>query len=713
MKRTKKTAVCAVCAALMLLSGCGDAAKNVELGSFITEENVQNINFATIYPKEGEYFNYFAVIDDAHTAVISYYETAEYTDFNTFVIYENGKRVYEKQISNRFDSLCYDSENDCFYSHNNSDDNFYRLDREFNITGTVAENIHLFYIKSSYVHNGKLWFNAVTKFPAQDEEERQRELQEMLDNGTFGDYHNNGETMFIVDLKDNSVRKADIPNLICDFCDGENIYCYTCRDSRYELCRLDENGSIVAKTELKDTGYIRSFIIRGNDLLYSTNESLFFTTKDLITGLVTTKEEDICAHDSGDIQMYKGNLICNDRMNRCIIAYGQEKNEPVTAELKHAGETLVLGQIQSEMISLKIKNITKDTGIELTTATYPMEEDELLIKLMAGDSDIDIYFIHSARNIGRNIRRNGIYEDMSGSTVLQNEFSRYFDYLSEYCRNGNDIWCVPIREDQYGTFYIPENMEAAGIAPAELTTFDGYMGALEKAKADSGHICYSNFGIFADAVLHDSYNVNYSYTDYDTELYRHLFRALYDGWDHNKTHGEHPLFNNPYAERDYSRDMEFDTKRIIFKTGIFSDLLPDDNNMDNWRAVPFPRITEDSDKNPAILEYAVINPFGKKKDAALELLEYAAVNNSKYGKYYHSGSSANFFYKDKEDYEGIYDTESPLFDDIYDAYVSGAIWEAAYPSEAEYFVWEYQDGRYSLDDVIEHLEHMTEIARNE
>ncbi len=154
MKRTKKPAVCAVCAALMLLSGCGDAAKNVELGSFITKENVQNINFATIYPKEGEYFNYFAVIDDAHTAVISYYETAEYTDFNTFVIYENGKRVYEKQISNRFDSLCYDSENDCFYSHNNSDDKFYRLDREFNITGTVAENIHLFYTKSSLCITG-------------------------------------------------------------------------------------------------------------------------------------------------------------------------------------------------------------------------------------------------------------------------------------------------------------------------------------------------------------------------------------------------------------------------------------------------------------------------------------------------------------------------------------------------------------------------------
>ncbi len=715
MKKAKKIVACMLCAAAMLLSSCDKQPPTVQLSEFASEYAAEPIDFTSIYARENELFNYFAVLDDTHTAVISSSNDIEnYTDYFTYTVYENGEPVYEKQISNRFDALCYDPENDCLYSYNNFDDKYYRLDREFNIIGTVMENLGAYYIKSSHILDGKLWFIAAMNFPSESVSSGEStELQEMIESGTLSDYSSEGEELYIVDLKDGSVHKPDIPNVICDFCDGKTMYCYTCKDNKYELCRLDKNGEIEAKTTMTDTGYVRAFFIRGSDLLYSTNKSMFFTKKDLTTGLVTSKEEDIFAHDSRDFTLYKGNLIINNKSDYCIIAYGQHSEEPAANELKHAGETLVLGQLQNGYIYFKIGDVSKDTGIELTTAQYPYEYDDLLLKLMAGDSDIDIYFF-GPDMIGRNIRRNGIYEDMSGSAVLQNEFSRYFDYLSDFCRNGNDIWCVPISLDQIGTFYIPDNMTAAGIDPAELTTFDGYFGALEKAKAARPLTYYSYFGTFSQVIRHHSYNINYSYIDYDTELYRYLFRRLYDGWNHSETQGEHPLFNNPNNPIVVSsRDMLFDTEKIIFKTGNFGDMIPDDNCMDNWRAVPLPHITGDTDKNPALLEYAVINPFSTKKEAALELLEYVAVNISKYGKTYSSGSSAYFFYKDKSDYNDIYDTGSPLFDDIYTTYANAAIWEAAYPMEADYWVWEYQDGRYSMEDIVEHLNHITEIAQNE
>lgn len=713
MKKAKKIAACVLCVAAMLLSACDKQPPTVQLSEFASEYDAEPISFTPIYARENEFFNYFAVLDDTHTAVISSSNDIEnYTDYFTYTVYENGEPVYEKQISNRFDSLCYDPGNDCLYSYNNFDCKYYKLDREFNIIGTVMENFEAYYIKSAHILDGKLWFIAVMNLPSFEA----ADIQALAESGTLSDYRSEGEEMYIVDLKDNSVHKPDIPNIICDFCDGKTMYCYTCKDNKYELCRLDENGEIQAKTTMTDTGYVRAFFIRGNDLLYSTNQALYFTKKDLITGLVTSKEEDIFALDSRDFILYKGNLICNNKADGSIIAYGQRTEKPAVAELKHAGETLVMGQRQNGMIDFNFNEVSKDTGIELTTTEYPFEYDDLLIKLMAGDSDTDIYIL-GPDMIGRNIRRNGIYEDMSGSAVLQSEFSRYFDYLSDYCRNGNDIWCVPISLYQIGTFYIPDNMKAAGIDPTELTTFDGYFGALEKAKAARPLTYYSYFNTYASVILHHSYNINYSYTDYDTELYRYLFKSLYDGWNYNETFGEHPLFNNPNSPLVVSsRDMLFDTEKIIFKTGLFGEMIPDDNSMDNWRAVPLPRITGDTDKNPVWLEYAVINPFGTKKEAALELLEYVAVNISKYGKtnsFYSSGRSAYFFYKDKSDYTGIYDTGSPLFDDLYTAYTNAAIWEAPYPMEAEYWHWEYQEGRYSMEDIVEHLNHMTEIAQNE
>lgn len=685
---------------LLFISAC-ERSETLKISSNATKEPLgfSDILFQDNAPQ------WFAIIDDTHTAVISSPLEVE-APYNVFTIYENGKSTYEIEISNRYDSLCYNSEDDCFYSYNNLTYEYNKLDREFNVIGTLLDKFDVFEIKAANVLNGRLYFTFVTNNPYELNEGEELEM--------IGDYVNFGERMYIIDLNDYSVIKPDIPGLICQFCDGNEMFCYIFDDGKYKLCKIDKNGNITASKLINDVGYIYGFGISDDIFTYFSPNSLYVMKMNLISGQITSDEKQGRILSNSDICSYKGNMIWINRDENLISVYGRKSKDTANVELEHTGESLIIGANNFGSISLKTDEITNDTGIKLLTTTYPSTNEELLLKLMAGDSDVDIYILYSSNSIGMNVRRNGIYEYLSKSKILQNEFSRWFEYLSDYCYDKGRIWCVPIKEDQYSTFYIPENMKTAGIDPQELITFEGYFSALRKAKENSEYIYYSGMDTFASFILYDSYNVNYSYSDYNTQLFKYLFQMIYDGWKYSDNQIENPLFNNPYNNIRYKRSNEFETNKIIFKSNIISTLLPDDNNMDNWRAVPLPKITENANKNPIILEYAIINPFSQKKEAALELLEYVTVNNNKYGKMYQAGNSANFFYRDRKDYLEIYDTTSPLFDDIFKMYDCGEIWESNYPITIEtYKQYDYQEGRYTIDEVAEFLNHQVEMAKNE
>jgi len=121
------------------------------------------------------------------------------------------------------------------------------------------------------------------------------------------------------------------------------------------------------------------------------------------------------------------------------------------------------------------------------------------------------------------------------------------------------------------------------------------------------------------------------------------------------------------------------------------------------------RLSEDVKYNDIFVKYAIINPNSKKRDDALFYLD-AFVNapHDALAPYY-----CNFTQKDIAFYKDEYDTDLPIFTDIYNIIKDGTISRIPAPITSFMFVNDYQYGRLSLDEVIDIIQREYEMALNE
>lgn len=335
-----------------------------------------------------------------------------------------------------------------------------------------------------------------------------------------------------------------------------------------------------------------------------------------------------------------------------------------------------------------------------------MYDEDIKLKLLAGDSDVDIYIFGSARRTGIDIRRMGCYVPLTDESII-NERGKYFDWLADYAVNDNgDIWCMPVRVLTDATFYVPENLEKLNITTEELATFDGYFSVLEKVNAQDRYKFNANTLDFADNVT-ERYNVNYSYLNYNNETFRNLFERIYSNWviwsNPEEGKSEHPLFqrvdNAPWEPLE-AENMAF----TIVSTSSMEDDLDD---LNNWHAMALPTISSPDEKNPVCVFYAIINPFSKKKEAAEAYLGFIAENDLKFLRY------KSLLFKDKALYGDFADTV--CFDGLYKLFENGAIYEKRIETAKGFRedVIAYQMGETTLDEYIANLERVAEMSENE
>lgn len=399
-----------------------------------------------------------------------------------------------------------------------------------------------------------------------------------------------------------------------------------------------------------------------------------------------------------------------------LLAVGCSKTPPNDGtpfdekELSFFGENLVIGNFSPNSLAFDTTALANDFGIKASISKLPTYDEEIKLKLLAGDSDVDIYIFSSSRRTGIDIRRMGCYVPLNNDEILDKR-DQYFDWLRDYTLNDNgEVWCVPLVTSTFATFYVPENLKKLGIEPDSLLSFDGYFSALETVKAQDKYKFYGNALDFAD-VINESYNVNHSYFDYNTELYRNMFGRLYSGWqlwsDPTEGKAEHPLFNNIAMSEDAWTKLGADNMAFTVKyTAAFGDSIADPND---WRAMPLPALTVSDNKNPVTVDYAIINPYSTKKEVAEVYLGYITENNLKYIK------DKSFLFKDKALYGDFANEAGACFDGLYELFENGAVYERIVPIAEEFRedVIAYQTGDMTLDEYIANLERISEISANE
>ncbi|MCL2747582.1 MAG: hypothetical protein FWE59_02885, partial [Oscillospiraceae bacterium] len=192
------------------------------------------------------------------------------------------------------------------------------------------------------------------------------------------------------------------------------------------------------------------------------------------------------------------------------------------------------------------------------------------------------------------------------------------------------------------------------------------------------------------------------------------FETMWEGWhrygDPELTTSHHPILQRDYEwlERidEDSYIVENDTKRVVFKLDILDELLTSD--LAGWRALPMPRLTDAVQRNYFGCLYAVVNPYGKNKELAIEFLEAAAANMI---------SNVNrpvFVIEDISAYEGYYDMSLPIYRDIHNIYRDGATLRDLFSMrESEQIIDDYQDGTVTLQQAVDEIQRKAEFWLNE
>ena len=698
MKIVKLIAI--VMITVLLAVGCGSSEKNSNVPFVENYEFTAGTSEAFPFPDiavsgSKETVTAFSVMDDSKTALLV---TKNASGENVFAVYENGTEKSRTVISPRYREVCYNAEERCFYTFDTQARELHKMDEDFQYVSVLASIPEAADIGNMDVVDDRLYFMAITKD---------------ITSGNFIFDPNDGnsdlgEKAFRVDLSTGELEKLDIENVICQSCSDGTLFFCARRGGQYLLNVLDR-GTLKTVKLLENIGYIYSFAVIGDEMIYTSAENNCINRLNLNSGEILSETDEAAVLKGSDFEVYKNGLIFLNRADNTVKKLGNNETGSDNKELPFYGEALVLGNFSSNGTVIDTAALARDFGISASISKLPIYDEEIKLMLLAGDDDVDIYIFSSSRRTGIDIRRMGCYVPLTDKAIL-GERGRYFDWLRDYTANGSgEVWCVPLAASTYAAFCVPENLKTLGIATDALASLDGFFSALEKVKAQSKYKFYGSALDFGD-VMTESYNVNHSYFEYG-ELFGKMFERLYSGWliwsDPSEGKAEHPLFNNIAMSEDArtklkAEDMAF----TVINTAYFSDNF---ENTGDWLALPLPALSSADEKNPVTVDYAIINPFSKKKEAAEAYLGYIAENGLKYLK------NKSFIFNDRALYGDFADAAGPCFDGLYGLFENGAVYERVVPVAAEFRedIIAYQKGELTLDEYIADLERVSEMSSNE
>lgn len=696
-------------------------------GSACTKQPVNHVNnmyspmeymsltYDRLQGKQGDWFDSFTIGNDETVYVLNGLQEEQKQELLEFKSGELTGRKSIKADETWLTGLC-GNETDLFaFDYKNH--RIVRLNRAGNLTEVLYEGIEFLEIRGADSLDGKLYFMAVTRYP--DEHE--------MDEGiSLGGYLNYGEVAYEFDIEKRKLTtiEADKPILQYKSSDGR-LYYYTYTNRKFYLRELNlKSLKLKTVTSMDDVQYLFSFIYEGGKFYYN---SVYgdINLKDMETGFITTEFSNVPIYASRHIRYSAGNLflidIKGDTPGRVINVISLDKNAKASGTVKElsrfSGENLVIGASLARSIPFHINGINKDYGISASVYQYPLEEELLLVKLMAGDGDIDIYIESTDRFISRAVYEKKMYEPLSGNRAIESFVEDCFESIRDFARGTDgEVWALPLSSNIGILWYNEKLLNELRLSADDLKYWDSFLSTLEKLKSLNGEYKYYVGDSDLYPFMLKNYDVNYNNFDekqvnYNLPIFRDFFDSLYTGWiRHSSIEAQHPLFNNKPQDMTYHKGDEYDSDRTVLNIDTLFLHLNDDRNLEGWRALPIPKLASADEKPAMTLYYAYVNPNSPKKEIAIDYLEYLARH---YNDYVPNSNMYSPILKGIDKYTSIFDVESEGFMDIYSIIKNSKIYLAGTPESPNKYIDDYQNGRLDLDETIETLQRMTEMSLNE
>lgn len=530
-----------------------------------------------------------------------------------------------------------------------------------------------------------------------------------------------------VDLGTGEATELDLGTEQRLYCSaGGVMYVYTKevvdREEVYSLYEIPVEGEPIYICDMTDVGAVAKFVLEEGVFYYGgTNGDL--CAKSLITGDITTCVSGVGIFDMGQymetgMAFYQGNIIYFNELTSSLESiytpnYGA--NGKKFARIV-SGTNISVSHIDFS----KLSSLAPDVKVDYRT----LSDEEITLKLLAGDSDADVYFI--SPTTAKYLMDKGIYTPIE-SEIVDNFNNSCFDYIAEFCRteDGKNVF-MPISNYVYGMVYPIEAQTEVGFEREDVLYYDDFM-ELARNHGTDRHVF--QYGEAIHNSLHMQYGKYYcdfenGVFDFTTDVYKGFFAELWTYTDYENQ--QHSVFTHPnYIDDErYPRKTDVLGKTIpfgtihyypqttLFSTGFFTyheyaDTVNCPTFAQEWRAVPMPRISDRVTGNYVYVEFAFINPYSDRKDAAIAALEAIAQNHMKI----RSGQTTyTFLLKDKSAYSNDYLPESQVFNDFYDIAADGFIFEyhCGYPERSN-----YAKGLVSLEDELNDYQRQVNIWLNE
>lgn len=548
---------------------------------------------------------------------------------------------------------------------------------------------------------------------------------------TLHHYDENGKfsiKLMRVDLATGEAQELDLGTEQRLYCSaGGVMYVYTKetvdREEVYSLYEIPTDGKPIYICDMTDVGEVARFVLEEGTFYYGgANGDL--CAKSLITGEISTCVSSAGIYDMGQFSetgmtFSNGSIIYYNANTACIESvytpdFGANGRKIVTVASTRTGDISHIDMSALESLS----------G-ELTINHEKYTEEEMITKILAGDDDVDIYFVSDT--IAKMLLDRNIYIPIE-SEIVKDFNESCFDYIADYCLSeSGETALMPISNYVYGMLYPLEAQEEVGFEREDLLYYDSFM---ELAKNHGTDRYVFQYGEIIHNCVHMQYaeyycDFEHGEFDFTTDLYKRLFAELWTYSDFSIR--KHSVFAHPNYIDDERYPNETDIfgkpipsgtihyypETVLFSTGYFtyySYVNPYNcpTFAQEWRAVPMPRISEKVKGNYTEAEFAYVNPYSQRKESAEYFLEAIAEN---YMKVRGGQAKYSFLLEDKSAYSSDYYPQSQVFNDFYDIAADGFIfaYNCGFPDNRG----EYAKGLVTLEDTLNDYQRQVEIRLNE
>ncbi len=331
-----------------------------------------------------------------------------------------------------------------------------------------------------------------------------------------------------------------------------------------------------------------------------------------------------------------------------------------------------------------------------------LEGENYALKVLARDSDFDMYLLESREPISYNIKEKGAFYALNEVAGVKEYLDACFPYIKEVATNEEgEIWMIPLESTIFPLYYHKEYSDMRGVDLSKMDLLE-FLTLVEEVR-----IKESEKGSLSNYLMIENFLFQYLsvYDSFDTEVFRTYAKQLRridekTGKSYNEDiiASVNPILNlnNPnYTQEELEQIPDFLYQVSMgYHDGFFSTSKRLGNS-DMIEMTNIPRISEEIG-NVGTLIFLAVNPQAENLEVTLDYI-------SDFCKYIVTQKDT-FLLAD----ETLY-TDTPITKEYYQVYKEG---EIVFVMEDDVYFndfWDYVDGEMELEEMIEEIERKRKI----